>query len=76
MDRPLLSCDPPSVAPFVDGCSFGRTPSASNPPGSPLIESFAGSKGDICSGHAADVEDPDRKLDEGFSGLLPEDWTT
>lgn len=49
------------------GRSLGRRPSASNPPAAPLEESFVGSKGDICSGHAADDEDADRKLDKGLS---------
>ena len=68
MDRPLLSPDPLSVAPVVAGGCLGRTPSASNPLVSLLMESFEGSNGDICSGHAADVEDVDRKLTEGLSG--------
>lgn len=49
--------------------TFGLTPKASNSPGPPLIESFEGSSGDICSGHVADVDDPERKLDDGLSGM-------
>ena len=74
MERPLLTCDPLSVSPVECGGSFGRTPSASNCPGPPLIESFKGSNGDICSGHAADVEESERKLGEGSFGFLCADW--
>jgi len=34
------------------------------------MESFDGSSGDICSGHAADVDDVDKKLAEGLSRPL------
>lgn len=53
----------------VVATTFGLTPKASNSPGPPLIESFDGSNGDICSGHAADVDDPERKLADGLSGM-------
>lgn len=53
----------------VVATTLGLTPKASNSPGSLLIESFDGSNGDICSGHAADVDDPERKLDDGLSGM-------
>ena len=49
------------------GRSLGRRPSASNPPAAPLEESFVGSNGEICSGHPADDEVADRKLDKGLS---------
>ena len=62
------------MTPVTTGCSLGRTPSASNPPAAPLTESSVGSKGDICSGHAADAEEADRKLDEGLSWLLGEGY--
>jgi len=58
------------VTPVAAGGSFGRTPKASNPLVSLPMESFDGSSGDICSGHAADVEDVDRKLAEGLSWSL------
>ena len=57
-----------SVPPVVDG-AFGLTPKPSNSPGPPQMASFEGSNGDICSGHAVDVDDPERKLDDGLSGL-------
>ena len=58
------------MTPVAGGSSFGRTPKASNPLVSLPMESFDGSSGDICSGHAADVEDVDRKLAEGLSRPL------
>lgn len=63
--RPLLLLSVTAVV----ATTFGLTPKASNSPGSLLIESFDGSNGDICSGHAADVDDPERKLDDGLSGM-------
>jgi len=57
----------------LTGSSLGRTPRASNPLVSLPMESFEGSSGDICSGHAADVEDVDKKLAEGLSRPLLEE---
>jgi len=61
------------VTSVAAGCSLGRTPKASNPQVSLPMESFEGSSGDICSGHAADVDDVDKKLAEGLSRPLLEE---
>ena len=63
-----MSPDLTSVTLEATGCSLGRTPKASNPLVSLPMESLEpGSSGDICPGHAADDEDVDTKLPEGFS---------